>query len=312
MKSKYLEQVHLGKNSWKRYLLALGLLISSLFLMIIPIVFVGIYLGIYSAIRQSEMPEIDNQWFYQQAWPLKAFVFIWVMAVFLGAIYLIVTKVHRRKISTLICSDEHIDKRRLLYGFPAGMLIGGLTSFAFYLTFPQLYQFNQNWNFLNGLSSMLATIPIAVLTATFYFFLGGYILQALSLFIKSALVLVALSSLLIAIPNLVESETSLYFLSSFLSIFLILLVLLKDDRIELLIGLLAGRAFWSLSFVSRVVPNGNDSAFPALILIQAPSEPLSPVLSVLISCGHAIAFYIVAMFLRSQLKGRSPQPEIGP
>jgi len=196
-------------------------------------------------------------------------------------IFVAVKLLHQRKMLTLISPDATFKLKRFSLGFGVWFAIASVQTLIEFL-------YNQatfSWNFqpivwLTFLPWALVCTPIQTTAEELLF--RGYFLQGLGCLTRQPIMLAIASSLPFAIAHFGNPEMSrgaAWIALSYLlmGIFLVLITL-KDERLELALGVHAANNL----FVVLVV-NTQDSVLPtpALIMQQTPTDPRFTILALL-------------------------------
>lgn len=246
MSKGFLDAARHGRNHWWLYLQAI--LAIGLFWWY----FSG-FVGLGQEIIFSTLLNSDDIAFFIGS------LTIWIPLLLILA--LAVRVLHHRRFRTLISFDGSFQTKRLLVGF--GVWLGLLIIFTGidYFLHPQDYANTFN------LSAWFLLLPFALIltpiqTSTEELFYRGYLMQGLGLLTKHPLVLILVTSLAFTIPHLGNPEMgrgefvwgALVYLTwgAFFAA-----ITLKDDRLELALGVHAANNLFSdliVNTVDSVVP----------------------------------------------------------
>lgn len=297
MTQRYLDAARQGQNQWWRYLL--GILLTLFLWLIVGGLITGICIALFIAVpllsQNLEPAELQSQLQQQlqiflETPSVETFIATNIPFLFFFLGLLITVKgIHRRQFRSLISVDRTLRWKRLLYGFAVWFLLLNLSTAVSILLNPGSFRFSfdaSQW--IPLLIAALILTPIQ--TGIEELFFRGYLLQGLGLLTHQRFILVVVSSLLFTLPHLGNPEVSrgivwltlIYFaIGAFLA-----LITLKDDRLELAIGVHAANNF------SFVFSTTKDSALrmPALWTQQQPSDPRLDLLVLLLFM--AIAYYL--------------------
>jgi membrane protease YdiL (CAAX protease family) len=214
-------------------------------------------------------------------------------------IFLVTRVLHHRKVLTLISADASFNQQRFLSGFLIWFLLACVqTSFEYGFT-PHHFV----WS-LHPLQ-WLAFLPIALVltpiqTSAEEFLFRSYFMQGLGLLIRQPLILAIAVSLPFALVHFSNPEMErgvLWIgLTYFAMAMFLALITLKDDRLELALGVHAANNLFIVLLV-----NTQDSALrsPSIILQTVPTDPRITLLALLLMMG---AFYAIVFGRRG--KGR--------
>lgn len=201
--------------------------------------------------------------------PFPAFLLIMLsFAVFMLGIWLAMRLVHRRKMRTLISADGSLRWQRFAQGFGVWLSLAALQSLVEALLYPGRYVWTfKPESFFLFLLPILLLIPIQ--TSAEELFFRGYLLQGFGLKVRSIWLLSLLSGVLFALPHMTNPEVSVnfwlllsyYFLSGVFMAF----VTLKDQRLELALGLHAANNIFTAVFANYTI---SALPTPALFTVQ--------------------------------------------
>ena len=196
-------------------------------------------------------------------------------------IFLAVGCVHQRKLTTLFGAKGSVKIKKLLLGFGIWSSLSAIFLIISFFISPQKYSFTfdaDQW--LVFLPFALVFTPIQVLSEELLF--RGYLLQGLSQLTRKPLVLIILNSFLFAVPHFSTSEMQRGAVWMFLYYFVwgvfLTAITLKDNRIELALGIHTAANLYGVLFVQatdstittptiwKVAPN-NPKYSIALILV---------------------------------------------
>lgn len=238
----------------------------------------------------SEFTQLQVQQIMQDS-AILSYILITAPFIFLCiGIFFVIKVLHQRKILTLISADAAFNQQRFLSGFFIWLLLACVqTSFEYGFT-PHHFA----WNFDPG--QWLSFLPVALIltpiqTSAEEFLFRSYFMQALGLFIRQPLFLAIAVSLPFALVHFSNPEMergALWIgLTYFALAMFLALITLKDDRLELALGVHAANNLFIVLLV-----NTQDSALrsPALILQTVPTDPRITLLALLLMMG---AFYLI-------------------
>jgi membrane protease YdiL (CAAX protease family) len=237
---RYLELVRLGKNSWWRY--ALGVVI---------IAFCWLGLGYLPLMLLPDELLSDPR-----------FEFIGVnfsIFMMLAGLAVTVKWIHRRPLMSLVTPRESLDWRRIGRAAAVWGVFAALAALLEHLAYPGRYyaSFDPR-RFFQFAALVLVLTPVQSATEELIF--RGYLMQGLRLLTRRPALIAIASSLLFAVPHLMNPEVhqhgALVMSANYFAIGLLLsTVALRDGRLELAIGLHAvNNVFLAL------VANYEDSA----------------------------------------------------
>ena len=213
-------------------------------------------------------------------------------------VFLSVVWVHQRRLTTLFGVKDSVQIKRLLLGFGIWSLLLAIFLTTSFLINPRKYLFTFNADrWLIFLPFALVFTPIQVLSEELLF--RGYLLQGLSKLTKQPLILIILNSLLFAVPHFSTSEMqrgavwmSLYY---FVWGVFLAAITLKDNRIELALGIHMATNLYSVLFVQAT-----DSAIATPTIWKVtPNHPTYSIALILV----LIAICYFALFLKRKVTG---------
>jgi membrane protease YdiL (CAAX protease family) len=293
----FLEVAKRGRNAWWLYLVGILLIFLSV---LIGYVVVSIPIGVLLAGQlslgggglDSEQAGIQIQRMIQESTVLS----YWLTSaplIFLGlGTFFVVTVLHRRNFWTLVSGDRSFNPKRFLSGFAVWFLFACLQTIGEFVLTPQSF----SWNF--QIIPWLTFLPLALIvtplqTSAEELFFRGYLLQGLGLLTRQPIVLAIASSLPFATVHFANPEMargaiwmglSYFALAAFLA-----LITLKDNRLELALGVHAANNLFIVLFA-----NTKDSVIqsPAMILQTIPSDPrVGLVVLIIMACVFYYLFF---------------------
>jgi membrane protease YdiL (CAAX protease family) len=194
--------------------------------------------------------------------------------------------VHRRPIRSLITPRQRIDGRRIAWSFGLFFLLAGAATFVEAMLDPGRFHLTLS-------PAWLLTLPVIVAitclqTSTEELFFRGYLLQAMGLLTRRGWLLVTLSTVVFAVPHLMNPEMStgspllaaVYFcLGAFFTV-----ITLRDNRLELALGAHAAN-----NLLAALVVNHVNSSLPTQAIWQA--SELNPTFTLVSLLTTAAVFY---------------------
>jgi uncharacterized protein len=312
MNRTYLDAARQGQNQWWRYLL--GILLTLFLWFIVGGLITGIGIALLIAVpllaQNLEPAALQTQLQQQlqrflETASVETFVAINIpFLFFLLGLWIAVKTIHQRRFRSLISADRTFNWQRLWYGFSVWFVLLNLSTAISIMLEPQNFRFSfdpSQW--IPLLIAALILTPIQ--TATEELFFRGYLLQGLGLLTRQPFLLIMGSSFLFTVPHLGNPEidrgvvwlTLIYFaIGAFLA-----LITLKDDRLELAIGVHAAN---NLSFIFSTT---EDSALrmPALWTQQRASDPRLDLVALLLFM--AIAYYLFFGLRRRVVHSNTPE-----
>lgn len=241
-KDTFLSIARQGKNGWLRYLF--GLLMSLSIVMISYTVF----LLVISYISDISIEEIGLSIFSN---PFYTLIFTGLLgsASLLG-LYLAIKVLHDRNFKTLFSSGNSIGWLRITKGFILWLGTYAITWVIWYLVYPYRYQLT--FNIIEWLPLAINYLLISIILSFIrILFLFSYLLQGLSLIIQRRILLPIIWGIVIGSFSINFEFPEYWFTSIIYSIF-ITLIIIKDDRIELAIGMQIFDDFSRFTIISSV------------------------------------------------------------
>jgi membrane protease YdiL (CAAX protease family) len=230
--------------------------------------------------------------FVQFAPPIVTFTgtFLTFVPLLIG-IFLVVRLIHSRPFLTLITPRARVGWGRFGQGF---LLFGALLIFATVieaLLYPGRYQFALNvGRFLPFLIVGLILIPIQ--TASEELLFRGYVMQGLSLLVRSPIVLAVICGLIFTLPHLANPELSAGFWlvtpQYFVVGFALAIITLKDNGLELALGVHTVNNL----FVGLLVTFPDSAIQAETVFISSILDPVYSLISVVVvyALFYAIMF----------------------
>ncbi len=206
----------------------------------------------------------------------------------LGALFLIVQRLHRRPFRSLLGGDRQLHGKRLGAAFGLWFLLLSFSTAITALLAPG--DFHLTFKPLTWLGLVLVAVPLTTLQVSCEeLFFRGYLLQGLGLRLRSHLVLSVLTAVLFALVHLANPEVQrgagwivfYYFSFGLLAAWLTL----KENRLELALGLHLATNLFGILIVSS-----SDSVLPAPALFQVNAVG-NPAWSVVVFLLDAAIFY---------------------
>jgi membrane protease YdiL (CAAX protease family) len=284
--SKYLEVAQQGRNEWWRYLISLPAILAIWFLVgSIPVVILMAYVSMdgdpatnFSATGFEGIPVIVEFLF-----TMSSFI------PFLVATLLAVRWIHARPLKTLVTGEAHIRWTRIFTGAGVWLLIAAVISTIESLLYPGRYGLTfQPVTWI--LFAALALIIIPMQTSAEELFFRGYLLQWIGLRLKNWWLLSFFNGLLFFLPHAANPEMAtnsvLIGLGYFVMGFFLTLITLRDNGMELALGMHAGNNLFAALFA-----NYSITALPSPSLFTV--QTLDPVYSLISLVFGLIVFYLL-------------------
>ena len=284
--SKYLEVAHQGRNEWWRYLISFPAILGIWFIVgSIPVVLLMTYVATdgdpatgFSGTGFTGIPVIVE--------------FIFTMSSFIPFLIgtlLAVRFIHARPLKTLVTGEEQIRWGRIFAAAGVWLLIAAMLSTIESLLYPGRYVLTfqpLTW----VIFAILALLLIPLQTSAEEFFFRGYLLQWMGLRLKNWWLLAFLNGLLFFLPHAANPEMAtnsvLIGLGYFVMGFFLTLISLRDNSIELALGMHAGNNLFAALFANYSV---TALPSPSMFTVQV----LDPVYSLVSLVAGLIVFYFI-------------------
>jgi uncharacterized protein len=288
--SNYLEVVRQGRNDWWRYILSFPAILAIWFIVgSIPVVLLLAYISGdgdpatgFSGTGFVGVPVIVE--------------FLFTMSSFIPLLVgtlLAVRIIHNRPLKTLVTGEARIRWGRIFAGAGIWLLIAAVISTIEALLYPGRYVLTfqpVTW----AIFTVLALILIPLQTSAEEFLFRGYLLQWMGLRLKNWWLLSFLNGLLFFLPHAANPEMAthsvLIGLGYFVMGFFLTLITLRDNGMELALGMHAGNNLFAALFANYSI---TALPSPSFFTIQT----LDPVYSLISLIIGMIVFYLV--FFRS-------------
>ncbi len=247
MGAAFLDLVRLGRNRWWRYLLSI-VVILFVWLVLGSIPYLLLLIGVSLITHPNTLttpPEVD---------PLLTFIFLnfSFVALLLG-LWLAVRVIHQRKFITLITPRPPINWRRIGLGFAIWFVLSFLSSVAEFLYRPAAFQLT--FDLAKYVPFAIAALILTPLqTSAEELLFRGYLMQACSLITKWLPFVLALPAFLFMLGHLAnpEMESGFWLLVAYYFGFGLFagLVTLRDNSLELALGIHAANNLWAALFAN--------------------------------------------------------------
>jgi membrane protease YdiL (CAAX protease family) len=282
--ARYLNAVRRGKNAWWRYLLSFVL-----------IIFFWLILGstpllIWLAADQLTddiltVPTGEDQ--------ILQYVVLSLSFCFLAlGLYLVVTGIHQRQFRSLIRPDARVSLQRIALGGGVWFLLIAVTYLIEVGIAPSHFALTVDWQkWLLFLPLALIFTPIQTTAEELLF--RGYMLQSLSLVVRSRWLLIGISSLIFGAlhmgnPEVTTTNSPIWLAFTYIAFGVFLaIVTLKDNSLELAIGCHAANNFFLAILVRDQV-----SALNAPAILTREVSPDAQVEFFLFVIQAAVFYYV--------------------
>ncbi|WP_261890692.1 hypothetical protein [Acaryochloris marina] len=243
--NSFLNITQQGKNGWLRYLLGIITIFGIVLLSLLAYGYIIYYffdIPIKELFLLSEKDPI-----------LLLFIFTLYSFSLVTGIYIAIEKIHKRKFKTLFSPRGTIDWLRIVRGSVLWLSTYFATWILLYIINPTRYQlvFNiSEWiplAFIYLISSILGSF-VKIL------FLYSYLLQGIYSFIRNrGLTAIILSTVITTLS--IDLEYPEYWITNFIFALFFTLIIIKDNRIELAIGMNISNLFLHNSFLAPLKSN---------------------------------------------------------
>ncbi len=282
----YLEVARQGRNDWWRYLISFpGIILSWLFVGSIPV----LMLMVYVSVDGDPATNLVGTRFVGIPLVVEFLVNMLTFIPFIVATLLAVRFIHVRSLRTLITSEAHIRWGRIFAGAAAWLTIAALVSVVEALLYPGRYVLTFQPVALI-IFAVVALILIPIQTSAEELLFRGYLLQWIGLRLKNKWILSLINGILFFLPHSVNPEMAtnslLIGLGYFAMGFFLTLITLKDNGMELALGMHAANNLFSVLFANYTV---TALPSPALFTIQT----LDPVYSLIALVVGMVLFYLI-------------------
>jgi uncharacterized protein len=253
MNSTFLNAAQQGINSWRAYLKGILILLfasPTIFIASFIFVYTGLYIFLpgFREIKSADI--LYGPFLGCQIWPVLFSVFFYSLTIFV--LKIVVERIHRRRFITLVNAEEApVDWARVMQGFGVGLGLHCLLLFLVYLVKPDRYTFSFNaaeWFFSAGFSLLLSGLMSVFIGLVIY----GYLLQGLARLIKKPTYIYAFTGVLTGLLSIIFSASSRTFIDWLVvsvTAMLCLLLVLKEERLELLVGYMMSFYFYQFSIL---------------------------------------------------------------
>lgn len=279
---RYLEQVRIENNSFVGYLKGSLTVIFVHFLGQIP-------LSLYLISQSSKFEDYADQHELLSSLPsnITLFLILLPFAVTLPFIYMVVTRLHKQSFTSLVCSRDKVDFKRILFSF---LLWGGISTLMIsvdYIMSPEVYEWNfKPIPFLVLFFISIVMIPIQTSVEEFLF--RGYLIQGFGVLFKNRWSPLLITSGLFGLlhiwnPEIDKLGINLIWYYIFTGFFLGIITLM-DEGIELALGFHAANNLFTALLVtaswtafqteSLLIDNAEPSLGKELIITLAVIYPL--------------------------------------
>ncbi len=306
--STFLAAARSGRNGWRRYLLGtavmtfgtvIALVVPLFVLLFVLLVIAGI---VYPPLLNSPSSRnLGNAFFDSRFFGFQFGYFFLIgllTVIFLVAIVFVLESIHQRRWQTLLGPEDNaLSVKRILQGFGVSFIFLLVKQLAFYLLMPDRYKVV--FNATEWLVSLPFSFLLEVFGALIAGLLYGYWLQGLGLLVPQPGRLIILCGLLFGTMAFLlgTDKTPLTWVWVVLRLMFIAWVVLKDNRLELVIGSAMGNRFYFSSILKA-----GSARMQSPTVFERVGEPML-MLDLLSLIIYVALFYFI--FFRSR-PGKSP------
>jgi hypothetical protein len=293
MEQTYLTVARQGRNRLKDYIVGVILIFSVTIIAAIFAVFIMTLFARYPTSVSIFQKGGVELLLYGNPFRYLATVGIVGLGLILG-IFLAVQRVHKRKFLTLISPDESILWYRASEGFIVRLGIWIISFPIWYFINPARYTFVFNpleW-LPFALFSLVIVPPISLGLTLVY----SYLLQSLGLLVQKRLFLIIVFALIFCLG----AKTIDDLIFGILNATFISWIVLKDNRLDLLIGLMASRTLINMIFLSSP---SSVLKLPTIIRVSDNSTLLMSLASLLLT--NSLFYYLCFGISKNRPKSSS-------
>jgi membrane protease YdiL (CAAX protease family) len=295
----YLEVARQGKNDWWRYLISFpAILMIWVMVGTVPV----LLLMAYVSFDGDPATSYSGTGFVGIPMLLEFLVTMLTFIPLIVATLLVVRFIHARSLRTLITGEMRIRWGRIFAGAGAWLVIAALVSIVEALLYPGRYVLTFQATALI-IYAVVALVFIPIQTSAEEFLFRGYLLQWMGLRLKNTWVLAFLNGMLFFLPHIANPEMAtnsvLIGLGYFVMGFFLALTTLKDNGMELALGMHAANNLFSVLFANYTV---TALPSPALFTIQT----LDPVYSLIALIVGMVLFYLIFFRITRTETARRP------
>lgn len=243
MTQPFLTLARQGRSGWHHYLLGTLLTFGVPLVILTPaIMLIAQFLGL------SDPP--PNVVLYGDPFRALLLTAIGSAGMLLG-LFLAVTRIHQRRFLSLVGVKAAVDWLRVLKAFVFWLSLCGVSFLITYLLIPSRFSFHshsQEWLPFG----LLAGVCVPLISLSRVLFVYGYLLQAIGLLIRKPLVLALVFGVAVgALSNQTYFGISFYWLVGIFAASFTSWIVLKDNGIELALGIDLAVSFSSLLLINN-------------------------------------------------------------
>ena len=177
-----------GKNSWKRYVFSFIVILFFIFIAGIPYAIIGEWIvqtdanpNSYYDFEKEDFVGLNPLVYFAL---LNSTFLLWILGTFIAIRF-----IHKRKFKTLITPNQHIDWKKISFGFVVFFLILGMTTLIDALLNPGDYSFNNIKLADYVILFLMVLILTPIQTTCEEVFFRGYLMQLIGKWIRNPIIL---------------------------------------------------------------------------------------------------------------------------
>ena len=276
------------KNNWKNYLFSLIVMLLSLCIGSLVYLMLNLFLGKDSSYLNEKSMEFVGLDPIMDLLFSHAIYIVW----FIG-IWISIRFIQKRKLKSLITSNEYIDWKKILWGFNLYFSLYIFSQLIIFISYPEYFTLNKIniTDFLKLFVIGLIFVPIQTTVEELFF--RGFLLQWISKKISHPISLSIMVSLIFGIVHFENPEmgrSAIWMGSTYLTAsFILTIITVKLGTLELSIGAHAANNMFITWFISDA--NSVDGKLPAIFNIAY----ISPLISFILTSIVWITFYVLSI-----------------
>lgn len=258
MNRDYFDIALQGRHRFRDYLIGVSLVFSILLTASIVCAISIFVINFFTKSYDTSDKNWLNLFIYGNLFYSVTLVGVMFIALLLG-LFSAIEGIHKRKFLTLINAEASISWHRVFEGFIVSLVLSIITVFIRYLIYPSRYAIAFNaLEWLAFLPLALLVTPIISLGVSLFY---GYLLQGLGVLTRKYLFIsLPLCVFLYCLTQKTIDDSILAGLGSIFTTWIIL----KDRRIELLIGITAANSLVGMLIIS---PLDSKLSYPSILKI---------------------------------------------
>jgi len=276
------------KNNWKNYLFSLIVMLLSLCIGSLVYLMLNLFLGKDSSYLNEKSMEFVGLDPIMDLLFSHAIYIVW----FIG-IWISIRFIQKRKLKSLITSNEYIDWKKILWGFNLYFSLYIFSQLIIFISYPEYFTLNKIniTDFLKLFVIGLIFVPIQTTVEELFF--RGFLLQWISKKISHPISLSIIVSLIFGIVHFENPEmgrSAIWMGLTYLTAsFILTIITVKLGTLELSIGAHAANNMFITWFISDA--NSVDGKLPAIFNIAY----ISPLISFILTSIVWITFYVLSI-----------------